>query len=223
VLDYQRVRSFGHAWNIQWKKSYTSWQVVYPIIYRAQGGAGFLSVVFHVIQGHWGTPQHPMRLGRCTDTLLQSHDGSLGSQLFFGWKGGFFAFNGGENQQTRSGWWFQPYPYEKYESQSGWWNSQYMEKWKMFQTFNKNDLLKIQQKWWVSFPSWIASVNLFEASPVNFQAIKSPPGNLSFTTSIHTLGHGTVKRWVTVTGKKVSMVYFMGIYLDLQPTSYYNW
>jgi hypothetical protein len=106
---------------------------------------------------------------------------------------------------------------------SGWWNSQYMEKWKMFQTFNKNDLLKIQQKWWVSFPSWIASVNLFEASPVNFQAIKSPPGNLSFTTSIHTLGHGTVKRWVTVTGKKVSMVYFMGIYLDLQPTSYYNW
>jgi hypothetical protein len=37
------------------------------------------------------------------------------------------------------------------------------------------------------------------------------------------LGHGTVKRWVTVTGKKVSMVYFMGIYLDLQPTSYYNW
>ena len=26
-------------------------------------------------KGHWGT-QHPMRLGRCTDTLLQSHDGS---------------------------------------------------------------------------------------------------------------------------------------------------
>ena len=177
-----------------------------------------------------------LHVGRCTDgyhrivssTLDQPRITSFGRlhQLFHQ----FQSFPNSKEldckkqfQQTRSGWWFQPYPYEKYESQSGWWNSQYMEKWKMFQTFNKNDLLKIQQKWWVSFPSWIASVNLFEASPVNFQAIKSPPGNLSFTTSIHTLGHGTVKRWVTVTGKKVSMVYFMGIYLDLQPTSYYNW
>ena len=89
----------------------------------------------------------------------------------------------------------------------------YMEKWKMLQTFNKNDLLEIQQKWWVSFPSWIASVNLFEASPVNFPAIKSPPGNLSFTTSIHTLGHGTVKRWVYSNWEKKYLWYISWVYI----------
>ena len=34
-----------------------------------------------------------------------------------------------------SGWWLQPS--EKYESHLGWWHSQYMEKYKMFQTTNQ--------------------------------------------------------------------------------------
>ena len=112
----------------------------------------------------------------CTDGYHRSghqHWTSQESPLLEGWKLQRPRLQ--QFQQTRSGWWFQAYPYEKYESHSGWWNSQYiyiyiyMEKWKMLQTFNKNDLLEIQQKWWVSFPSWIASVNLFEASPVNFR------------------------------------------------------
>ena len=36
-----------------------------------------------------------------------------------------------------SGRWYS-YPSEKYESQLGWWHSQYLEKWKMFQTTNQH-------------------------------------------------------------------------------------